>query len=155
MGKRKWSDEDLKKALATSISYAEIVRKLGLRTYGGNWGIVKNACTVLNLDTSYLLGQGHGKGRTTPKNKRSLEDVMVENSNYCAGHLKVRLLKNGLLKNECSLCGQKPEWKNKKLVMVIDHINGINNDNRLNNLRLLCPNCNSQQPTFSRGKKRN
>jgi 5-methylcytosine-specific restriction endonuclease McrA len=47
------------------------------------------------------------------------------------------------------LCGQQPMWNGKQLVLILDHINGINNDNRLENLRLLCPNCNSQTPTFA------
>jgi len=73
---------------------------------------------------------------------------MTKNSSYGRGPLKKRLLKNGMLKNECYICGIKNEWNGKSLVMVLDHINGINDDNRLENLRMLCPNCNSQQDTF-------
>lgn len=65
------------------------------------------------------------------------------------GNVKNRVIKEGWIINECALCGQQPEWQGKKLVMVLDHINGKNKDNRLENLRLLCPNCNSQTETFS------
>ena len=64
-------------------------------------------------------------------------------------------MKSGILKNKCSICGLDGKWNDKKLIMVLDHINGINNDNRKENLRMLCPNCNSQQPTFAGRNKRN
>ncbi len=63
--------------------------------------------------------------------------------------IKTYLLNKKILKNECSECHIGPEWNDKELILVLDHINGINNDNTLDNLRLLCPNCNSQTETFS------
>lgn len=63
-------------------------------------------------------------------------------------NVKKRVIKKGLLTNECQACGLKPEWNGKVLVLQIDHINGVNNDHRLENLRLLCPNCHSQTDTF-------
>lgn len=62
-------------------------------------------------------------------------------------HLKQRLLREGLLKNECSKCGIK-DWLGNPLSMHIDHINGSGGDHRLENLRMLCPNCHSQTPTY-------
>jgi hypothetical protein len=74
----------------------------------------------------------------------------VEGSTYtCTNTLKVRLLREGLLVNRCYECGMEPLWQGKRLVLILDHRNGDNTDNRLENLRLLCPNCNSQQPTFA------
>jgi hypothetical protein len=67
---------------------------------------------------------------------------------YSTNRLKHRLWKEGLLEKKCSICGTKDEWQGKKLVHVLDHINGISDDHRLENLRLLCPNCNSQTDTF-------
>lgn len=63
-------------------------------------------------------------------------------------HLKGRLIKAGVLRDVCCLCGIT-DWCGQKLTLVLDHINGVNNDNRPENLRLLCPNCNSQTDTFS------
>lgn len=70
-------------------------------------------------------------------------------------HLKGRLFKAGLLDNKCAVCSCPPTWREEPLVLVLDHINGKNTDNRLENLRLLCPNCNSQQSTFLGRNKKN
>jgi 5-methylcytosine-specific restriction endonuclease McrA len=85
------------------------------------------------------------------------EQVFVENSTYSRTHLKKRIIKENILPYICSECGLKDMWNNKPIVLHLDHINGINNDNRIENLRFLCPNCHSQQPTYSRGqgKKKN
>ena len=67
-------------------------------------------------------------------------------------HLKRRLLTNGILKNECSICNLGNEWNGKPIVMRLDHINGDSTDHRKENLRMVCPNCDSQLLTYC-GKK--
>ena len=61
--------------------------------------------------------------------------------------LKKRLIKDGILEYKCDECGLD-SWNNKNIVLQLDHINGISNDHRLNNLRLMCPNCHSQTETY-------
>lgn len=77
-------------------------------------------------------------------------EILTINSRCTRHNLKNRLLSEGLLKNECSECSLSEKWNGKEIKMVLDHINGVNNDNRIENLRMLCPNCNSQQSTFCR-----
>jgi len=79
----------------------------------------------------------------------SLEDILVENSSYARHNLKRRILQENLIEYKCSCCGIKDTWNEKKLVLQLDHINGVNNDHRLKNLRFLCPNCHSQQDTYA------
>jgi 5-methylcytosine-specific restriction endonuclease McrA len=62
-------------------------------------------------------------------------------------HIKARLVKAGLFDNSCQSCGIV-DWRGRPLSMHLDHVNGIRNDNRLENLRMLCPNCHSQTPTY-------
>ena len=82
-------------------------------------------------------------------------DVFVENSTYARHHIKRRIIQKGLIKYECAECGNNGEWNNKPLPLILDHINGVNNDNRIENLRFVCSNCDSQLPTYKnrRGSK--
>jgi hypothetical protein len=82
------------------------------------------------------------------KDKFPLEDVMVENSTYPRHSLKSRILEEGLIEYRCRCCGVGPEWLGKPMTLILDHINGVNNDNRLENLRFVCSNCDSQLPTY-------
>lgn len=88
------------------------------------------------------------------KEFKNIERLLCENSKLNRGNLKRKLIKFNFLENKCSICGLLPFWNNKELVLILDHINGINNDNRLKNLRLVCPNCDSQLDTFT-GKNKN
>jgi 5-methylcytosine-specific restriction endonuclease McrA len=78
-----------------------------------------------------------------------IEEFLTENSSCSRTNLKRRLLREGLLENVCHICGQLPEWNGKPLVLQLDHINGISNDNRLENLRIICPHCHSQTENFA------
>lgn len=85
--------------------------------------------------------------------RRTLEnakEIFVENSTYAnKGQLKVWAIKLGFLENKCYVCGMGPEWNNMPLTLQLDHINGRNNDNRPENLRIVCPNCHTQTPTYA------
>ena len=83
----------------------------------------------------------------------SNEMVFVENSTYSRHRLKARIIKNNLLEHKCQECGLGHYYNFKPIVLQIDHINGVNNDNRLENLTLLCPNCHAQTTTY-RGKNK-
>ena len=81
--------------------------------------------------------------------KKTNEDVFIENSTYARHRLKGRIIDQNLLPHEtCSICGISNIWNGEIMPLILDHINGINNDNRLENLRLICSNCDSQLPTY-------
>ena len=133
---------------------SECCRKIGLSENGANGRQqIHKRCKELNIDYTHL-------SRTNPPNKiipnkRKLEDILVENSTYAnRTALKNRLIKEGTMTYECAICKNKGEWNGKSLTLQLDHINGINNDHRLENLRFLCPNCHSQTNTFSGRNKR-
>jgi len=142
--------DELKKITAESSSLAVIFKHFKMSSASANYRVLKQRLSEEEINYSHIsLGVGSNKGRKFHGMGVPLSEVMVENSSYHRGSLKKRLIKNGMLKNKCAICDLEPIWQDKKLVMVIDHINGKGNDHRLENLRLLCPNCNSQTPTFS------
>lgn len=88
-------------------------------------------------------------------NKRLDADVFIENSDYARHHIKKRIIEQEMIPYECFNCGNKGEWMGKPLPLILDHKNGVNNDNRIENLRFACSNCDSQLPTYKnrRGSK--
>lgn len=146
----KYTKEVLEKVVAENQSMAGVIRMLGVRQSGGLHRHLTERVKKMGIDTSHFTGKAYLRGRMHSWGKKSLlKDLLVSGSsvrNRCS--LKRRMLREGLLKNECAVCGQGPEWKGRPLVMVLDHINGVHDDYRQENLRLLCPNCNSQQDTF-------
>ena len=151
MKKRRYTDRDIIVAVRANFSMAQVLRVLKLLPTGANYKGMYANFTRLGLDTSHFTGQGHLKGKThswTPE--RPLAEILVQHST-CKNnqHLKRRLLKAGLLVNHCYRCGLGPVWQGEPLVMILDHMNGDTFDYRIENLRLLCPNCNTQQKTFA------
>ena len=142
--------EIFREVVISSKTLAEVMRRLGVQAQAGNYKTIKTRLKKEGIDTSHLpIGRcDYNKGRTIIIEKIPLDKILVEHSSYNRTCLKKRLLESGLLRNECCVCGQGPEWFSKPLVLVLDHINGVSDDNRLLNLRMLCPNCNAQQPTF-------
>jgi transposase-like protein len=137
-----------------SKTLRDILEYFKLMGSGATYKSLKKRLVDDKIEYSHIkLGLGHNKGKIFKKDSIPLEEIMIKNSTYNRGHLKKRLLRNGMIKNECCLCGQIGEWKGKKLIMILDHINGISNDNRIENLRMVCPNCNSQLDTTN-GKNR-
>lgn len=145
--------EELEQLIKESFSKSEVARKLGLNGTGGSsYRTVNSLIQIHEIDISHFKGQSHMKGKTHNRSKKiSLDDILVENSTYLNTHrLKGRLVKAGLLSYECSIC-ELTEWNGRLISLHLDHINGICNDNRIENLRILCPNCHSQCPSHGRG----
>lgn len=92
--------------------------------------------------------------KRNPSNpKLPLKSLLIKNGNYTRSRLRKRLIEEGLLENKCNCCGIGPEWNGQKLTLQLDHINGVSNDNRLKNLRILCPNCHSQTDNYGEHNK--
>lgn len=150
MPKRKYSNEQFIEAIKNSFSIAQVFETLKLIPAGGNYKSFYKIVEELKIDTSHFTGQAHLKGKShTWTHKTPLKDILVKKSFYKTSELKNRLIKEMGWENKCSIleCGVN-SWLGKELVLHLDHINGINTDNRIENLRLLCPNCHSQTATY-------
>ncbi|HKC65256.1 MAG TPA: HNH endonuclease signature motif containing protein [Pyrinomonadaceae bacterium] len=150
--RRKYSREEFTEAWLSSLSIAQVAKKLGCNTTGGGYITLKAAARELGLDNSHMTGQGWNIGWPShPSIAREipLSDILIENSTYTTmWRLKLRLVREALLEYKCYLCGLT-EWKGKPITLQLDHINGVHLDHRIENLRLLCPNCHSQTETFA------
>ena len=145
--------ENLEKIVKDSLSKAQVLYKLEIKAAGGNYKTLDKYILLYNIDTSHFTGKvWNQKERYRPFGKvANLEDILVENSLYSSStSLRKKLLKEGLKIHKCESCNLS-KWLEKLIPLELDHINGINNDNRIENLRLLCPNCHAQTDTY-RGK---
>lgn len=143
-----------------SHSVREALNRMGFVVEGSMYRIFYRRCEAEGIDVDEL------KKRTTELHREQsvdrarnrkipLDEILVEGSSYYTNDLKRRLIAEGMVEEVCAVCGLGPLWNGLPLVLVLDHINGVNNDHRRENLRLLCPNCNSQTETFSgKHKKR-
>lgn len=146
----KCSDSEFTDLVKKSKTYSEILRFFSLDHKGGNCKTVKARIEKLGIDSSHIpKGVTSNRGRHFFVERIPLNKVLVDGSKYNRADLKSRLISESLLEEKCYECGLAPLWNNKRLVLVLDHINGKSNDNRIENLRFLCPNCNSQTSTFA------
>lgn len=153
--KRSWTDEQLIAAVKGSRSIRMVIMKLGLIPAGGNYVQVYYRMKDLELDSSHFKGMGWSKGERgfVSSQKIPLDKILVVNSRYQSFKLKSRLFAEGLKIPQCELCGWNQKSKDGRMPLELDHINGIHGDNRLENLRILCPNCHSLQDTH-RGRNK-
>lgn len=149
--KKKYSIDDVKEAAKISKSIAGVLRELGLRPVGGNYNTINRIIKENNVDISHFTGQGWNVGlQFKPMKHLTDKEVFVQDSNYkCSWRLRERLLKYRDSR-KCDNCGHSI-WLGNPIPLEVHHINGNNLDNRLENLQVLCPNCNALTENF-RGK---
>jgi hypothetical protein len=151
--KERYSKENFENIINESLNIKMALEKLGLRAAGGNYKVFHRYVEKYNLDTSHFETKKEVFQRTfaiaSMKKKIPIFEVLVENSNYSRTHLKKRLYEEGLKERCCEMpgCNQGEIWLGKKISLILDHINGVYNDNRIENLRIVCPNCNAALPT--------
>lgn len=150
----KISDEEFIEIVKNNYSIRACLEAQGLKPAGGSYKIFNQRVERLNVDTSHFTGMGHLKGKThnwAPET--SIEDAFVIGGNLSSFRLNKKIRKYNLKEYKCSIC-EISEWLGKELSLHLDHINGVNNDNRLENLRFICPNCHSQTDTYCGKNKR-
>ncbi len=142
---RSLSNEEFSNLIKNSKNRSDIFNKLNISKSGSTFDILNKRVLEENVDISHFKVYGEN-GRP----KRDLNTILLDNSPYNnSDYLKKRLIREKILKNECVKCKIGDVWMNEPITLQLDHINGDRKNNRLNNLRLLCPNCHSQTHTFA------
>ena len=134
--------EEMRTVCSQSTSMTAAAKQLGMK-----YDTLKKYA----LQHGFFNPNQSGKGQTKNYSGRKFatKDILEgKHPQYATDKLKKRLVKEGILEYNCSSCGMKDEWNDKPITLQLDHINGVNNDHRLDNLRLLCPNCHSQTDTW-------
>jgi hypothetical protein len=147
-GVYKTTDEEFISAIKNSQSISQALLTLNLEAKGGNYKVFHKRAKNLNCDLSHFTGQGHLKNKTHNWAKETpIEEAFVSGGGLSTSNLKKKILKYNLKPYHCDKCSISL-WLDKPLSLHLDHINGCNTDNRLENLRFLCPNCHSQTETY-------
>jgi hypothetical protein len=155
MGRSKLSKkEDLREAVKKSLSLAQVLRHFGLRPVGGNYKTLNNYIRQYKIDISHFTGKGWNVGSRyrNLKKKEPITNILIKNRPFSSYHLKRRLFNEGYKKKICECCGLSM-WNGKPIPLELNHINGDNVDNRIENLEIICPNCHAQTPHY-RGKSK-
>lgn len=136
---KQFSDEEFTRIVQNSYSYAECMRQMGYTTHSGDsLKALKKRIEQLNLSTSHFCSNS---------TKRTVDNVFCKDSTANQATLRRWYTKGNYTEYKCAICGQEPFWNGKAMTLILDHINGDNHDDRLENLRWVCPNCNMQLDT--------
>jgi len=152
--KKDYSKEMLFEIVKKCKTYREVLIYFGRNESSRSYQQLRKKISDWDIDVSHFLNKSeylklmYDNGLFEKKDNSVL---FVENSSCSRSTIKRRIIDECLIEYKCTICDNTGEWLGKKITLILDHINGVNNDNRLDNLRFLCPNCNATLNTHCRG----
>jgi len=146
----------LEKIVKESKTTNEVFTRLGKNNSSNNYKLFRKLIKEYEIDISHFLTKSENIKEMFKNGQLKickLENIFCENSKVSRNTAKNRIIKDNLIKYECCFCGNEGVWMGKNISLILDHMNGVNNDNRIDNLRFVCPNCNSTLDTHCKGSK--
>lgn len=149
----KHDEQKMRDAINQSFCYADVMRNLGIQPKAGNYETVKRYIRKYSIDISHFkspteLIKTRWENGYQVKEK-NLDEYLIKDVRYNNNkRVKQLLFRDGRKKRECEMCGTGEEWNGKKLSLILDHIDGNNTNYLIENLRIICPNCDSTLDTF-------
>jgi predicted RNA-binding Zn-ribbon protein involved in translation (DUF1610 family) len=152
----RWTREVLQAAVAASTNMCEVLQSLGLEVVGGHHTHISRRVKAYDIDTSHFkvpTRRGESRRPRTPKGLL-VEQTAAHPRRIQSDRLKWAMTATGVAE-QCALCGTEAVWRGQPLPLEVDHIDGNWRNNRIENLRFLCPNCHSTTDSYrGRGKAR-
>lgn len=148
---KKYTESQLRKAVANNFSIRQALQELNVIPAGGNYQVFRKAIKHFNIDTSHFKGQGWSKGQSFPP-KRDIDDYLSNKYEIGSHKLRKRLIREGYFKPKCYSCNRE-EWEGNPIPLELEHSDGNHQNNNLSNLTILCPNCHALTDTY-RGKNK-
>lgn len=150
------STEQFQERVNSCTSIADIVRSFDFAVGAAVYRMIYARVARDGINISHIpRGADSNKGRIFDTRRIPLDVYLIDGSNIKGSELKRRLIRDGKMRDVCAKCGLGNEWNGESISLQLDHINGKRDDNRLENLRILCPNCHSQTSTFCGRRKKN
>jgi hypothetical protein len=148
-----YTEEEVRDAVENALSLSSALRRLGLRPVGGNFRTLKKLIASYGISIDHLDPYRSLRGPQIHR-RIPLEEILVEGSTYDRVKLKRRLYDEGVKERACELCGQGETWRGRSMALILDHVNGVGDDNRIENIRIVCPNCAATLDTHCGRKNR-
>ncbi|MFI1724047.1 HNH endonuclease signature motif containing protein [Streptomyces sp. NPDC020489] len=155
----KWTRELLQEAVSASTNMCEVLRRLGLEVVGGHHTNISRRIKAYGIDTSHFTPVVRTERQRFNQRRRPAGEILIEDASAHVMRIPSSRLKRAMrevgVEERCALCGIEGVWLGEPLPLEVDHIDGNWRDNRIENLRLLCPNCHSTTDSYrGRGKGR-
>ncbi|MHA5049880.1 HNH endonuclease signature motif containing protein [Streptomyces sp. SD15] len=155
----RWTREILQAAVSASMNMSEVLRRLGLEVVGGHHTHISRRIKAYDIDISHFAPVVRTENMRFNQRRRSAEEILIEQTSAHSRRVPSSRLKRAMrelgVEERCALCGIEPVWLGEPLPLEVDHLDGNWRNNRVENLRLLCPNCHSTTDSYrGRNKKR-